>query len=375
MTINDQVLYENFTYDRKKVYSEINRVNTQISTGKKIQHSYEDGAIFSKSLKLESEVQNLEEVKDRTTEAKSYADSADSIMSDFDQTLRDFKTKLINAANQTLNQDNYEAIATELEGSLDHMKNLANTSFNGIYLFSGTDTSVAPIDDEGNYHGNDEPLSTIISKNIKIPYSIDGETLFLGETSKHKIVSTNIELKNQNNDEIIKTTDKIDDLIKDSDGSDIYFFISGTKSDGSSFKEKFSFDSDNTMDDLLTRIGSEFGNTSDTKVVNVTLNEKGNIVVEDLQKGKSLLNLNIVGFQGGNSDSETDLTQVQYDKIIKFTTSNFDSPLGVDEDRQMNSFYFEKEGSTLRGNDPIIADKEFATNSTLLEDIAKQTDL
>ena len=370
MTINNQVLYDNFTFDRKKVYSEINRVNTQISSGKKIQHSYEDGAIFTKSLRLDSEVKNLEEIKDRTTEAKAYADSADSVMSEFDLTLRDFKTQLINAANQTLNQDNYEAIAAELENSKEHMMNLANTTLNGIYLFSGTDTNVAPIDSKGNYHGNDKPLSTVISKNVKLPYSIDGQTLFLGETSEHKTISTNVKLINQNTDETIKTTDKVDDLIKDSSGSQINIFISGTKSDGTSFKDKFAFDSNNTMDDLLVKIGKEFGNTTDTKLVDVSLDKNGNIVVEDLQKGKSALSLNIVGFQGGNSDTETDLTQVQYDKVIKFTTSKFDSPLGVDEDRQMNTFYFDKKGSTLRGNDPILVDHEFATNNTLLKDIA-----
>jgi len=370
MTINNQVIYDNFTFDRKKLYSEIDRTNTQISSGKKIQHSYEDASIFTQSMRLESEVQNLEEIKDRTTEAKSYADSADSIMSEFDLTLRDFKTQLINAANQTLNQDNYEAIAAELENSKEHMINLANTKVNGIYLFSGTNTSVAPIDNEGDYHGNDKPLSTVISENINMPYTIDGQTLFLGETSEHKTISTNVKLKNQNTDETIKTTDKVDDLIENSTGDQINIFISGTKSDGTSFKDKFSFDSNNTMDDLLVKIGKEFGNTTDTKVVDVSLDDNGNIVVEDLQKGKSALSLNIVGFQGGNSDTETDLTNVSYDNVIKFTTSNFDSPLGVDEDRQMNTFYFDKSGSSLRGNDPILVDHEFATNQTLLKDIA-----
>jgi len=105
MTITSQVIYDNFTFDRKNLYSEIDKVNTQISSGKKIQHAYDDASIFTQSLRLESEVQNLEEAKDRTTQAKTYADSADSIMTEFDLTLRDFKTQLINASNQTLNDD------------------------------------------------------------------------------------------------------------------------------------------------------------------------------------------------------------------------------------------------------------------------------
>ena len=369
MTINSQVLYDNFTYDHKQVYSEINKTNAQISSGKKIQHAYENGAIFTKSLRLDSEVKNLEKIKDRTTSAKVYADNADSIMTEFDLTLRDFKTKLINASNETLNEDNYEALATELEGLKEHMKDLANTSVNGIHLFSGTNTNISPIDNEGNYLGNEQPLKIIISNDIDISYSIDGQTLFLGEENKNKVVSTNVNLKNYNTNENIQANDTIESLIENSTGDDINIFISGTKHDGTNFKTKISLDTNNTMEDLLIKVGEEFGNTNDTKVVDVTLDD-GKIVVSDLQNGKSSLNLNMVGFQGGNSDNETDLTNVTYDNVIKFTHSNFNSPLGVDEDRQMNSFYFEKSGSTLTGNNPILANGEYADNTTLLSDIA-----
>jgi len=196
MQVSQQVLLNNFAYDSKRVYEQISKTNTQISSGKKIQHSYEDGGIATKSLRLDSEVKNLEEVKQRTSEAKLIADSADSTMSEFDTTLRDFKTKLLQAANSTMSADNYQSLAVELTGLKDHIKNLSNTKINGVYLFSGTNTNIKPIDDHGNYHGNDSELTTTISKNVKNPYSIDGKSLFLGDYDTHKTISTNIQLRN-----------------------------------------------------------------------------------------------------------------------------------------------------------------------------------
>ncbi len=370
MTVNNQVIYDNFTYDHNKLYGEINKTNTQISSGKKIQHSYEDAKVFTQSLRLDSEVKNLDEVQDRTTEAKIVADSADSVMSEFDSTLRTFKTKLIQASNQTLNSDDYQALATELEAEKDHMINLANTSINGSYLFSGTDTNIAPIDQNGDYHGNDKSLETIISKNVKTPYSINGQELFLGDYDTKKTISTNVKLLNQDTNEPIKSTDKISDLISDPTNNKINLFISGKQSDGTAFKKKVSFDTDATMEDMLSSIGTAFGNTDTTKLVDVNLDKNGNITVNDTQSGKSSLSLDLVAVQGGNSDNETTLTDVTYDNIIHFTKSGFEKLNSTDEDLQIDTFKFKKDGGTLSSNTPLMVDGEYATNKTLLKDMA-----
>lgn len=370
MNVNNQVVFDNFSYNHKKLYGEINKTNTQISTGKKIQHSYEDSTVFTQSLRLDEEVQNLEEVEDRTSESKIIADSTDSVLNDFDESLRTFKTKLLTAANPTMNSDNYEALAAELEKEKDHMLNLANTQINGVYIFSGTNTNIPTMDQNGNYQGNSTPLTTTISKDVKVPYTLSGKELFLGDSNLNKVISTNVKLINQNTDKTITTTDKIDDLIKDSDGSQINFFISGIRHDGSSFREKVAYDSNSTMQDLLDTIGEKFGNTNDTKLVNVTLDENGSINIEDLQNGKSALSLTMSAFQGGNSDDETDLTQVTYDKKIELVQSNFDSPLNVEEDLQTNSFYFKKNGAILNSNVPLLSGEEYATNKSKLSEMA-----
>ncbi len=370
MYVNQQVTIDDFSFYHKKVYDEINKTNTQISSGKKIQHSYDDASIATKSLRLDSQVKDLEEVKKRTNEAKIIADSADSVISDFETTLKTFKTKLIQAANSTLNSDNYQSLATELAGLKKHLQSLANTQVNGIYLFSGTNTNIKPIDELGNYLGNDKELNITISKNVKAPYSIDGKSLFLGSYDKHKTISTNIQLRNYSEDRVIQSSDKIKDLIENPTSDNINFFISGIKSDGSAFKSKISLDPNTTVNDLLTSIGTAFGNTDTTKFVNVTLSESGNIVVEDVTKGKSAMDLKIVGVQGGNSDNETDLTQVTYDNIINFTKSNFNKIYATDESLQIDSFYFAKDGSTLKSNVALLANKEFVTNQTKLSDIA-----
>ena len=292
-------------------------------------------------------------------------------MSEFDDTIRNFKTKLLNAANATLNSDNYEAIANELEKEKDHMINLANSKINGTYIFAGSSTNIKPIDNDGNYQGNDKNLETIISKGIKVPFSINGEDLFKGESNINKTISTNIQLRNQSEDRVITTSDKVKYLIANPTGDDINFFISGSKGDGSDFKSIKSLDPESSVSDLLDSIASSFGNTATTKFVNVELSDSGNITVTDIKSGKSSLELNLVGAQGGNSATQTDLKSVTYDNIINFTTSGYNKvDAGVEESLQMDNFYFEKDGATLSSNTPLFSDGNFIDNTTLVKDVA-----
>jgi len=272
-----------------------------------------------------------------------------------------------------MSADNYQSLAVELTGLKDHIKNLSNTKINGVYLFSGTNTNIKPIDDNGNYHGNDSELTTTISKNVKNPYSIDGKSLFLGDYDTHKTISTNIQLRNHSEDRVIQSGDKIKELIENPTDDDINFFISGIKGDGIAFKSKVSMNPDTTVDDLLSKIGESFGNTSTTKFVNVSLSDSGNIVVEDINKGKSQLDLKLVGVQGGNSSSETDLTSVTYDKIINFTKSDFEKVNSTDESLQIDTFYFKKDGALLSSNVPLFANGKNVDNTTKLTDIANGT--
>ncbi len=368
--VNRGIIFNNFQYDRKNIYDRINKTQSQISSGKKIQHSYENSVIFAKSIKIDDEVKDLDNIKIRTQKAKDIADSSDSLLSDFVSDIRDFRTKLISAATSTLNSNDYQILANELEGIKKHMMGLANTKVNGIYLFSGTNTNIRPIDENGNYHGNDKELTTIISKDITTPYSVDGKSIFLGDTDKNKVISTNVMLKNQSTGNFIKNTDQLRDLIKNPTTNGINFFISGKKHNGSAFKSVVSMKTTSTINDLLDKIGEAFGNTNDTKFVDVTLNDNGSISIKDLTTKKSNLSLNIVGFQGGNSDTQRDLTQVTYDNIIQFTKSDFRSPLSVEESLNTDAYYFQKEGAILTSNTPLIYNEKFATSSVKLEELA-----
>ena len=50
----------------------------------------------------------------------------------------------VEGANSTLNTSNRQALAQQIQGIQQDILGLANTSYNGEYLFSGTKTTTQP---------------------------------------------------------------------------------------------------------------------------------------------------------------------------------------------------------------------------------------
>jgi flagellar hook-associated protein 3 FlgL len=353
MRILQSGIYDKFIQDQSRAKGELDRLTTQISSGKKIEHAYEDSSVYIDTLRLDSEINALQGIQNRTEKSKVITDASDAAMNDFDTTLIDFKTKLIQAANGTLNDDNLRSMAEELEQSKEHLMNLANSSVNGQYLFSGSAVNVKPIDSEGGYHGNDRPLKTLISESSEVPYSIDGQSLFLGiDDSVKKSVSSNVHLQNQTSNETLTTSDTVADLLGSSGSG--YFYLTGTKHDGEAFKEKITLNGSDDIAKLLDEITLAYDSS-----VKAELSSDGTIVIVDNKAGNSKLDFQMVA-SNENVTNLDDLTSK-----IEFTKSANSS----NNDRAK----FDKNGNILSGNVALVYGDGFATNATKLSDMAKHS--
>ena len=341
MRITDSLFYldtkSNYQDSLKKLYD----ANSQISSGSKIQNSYEDSSVYVDTMRLNDEISIFNQVKKSSSKAQTFANNTDSTMNELDDTLIKFKSKLIQASNAPNSTTNLGAIADDLSAMRDHLESIANTSINGQFLFSGSALDTKPISDDGLYKGNSEKLTSLVGSGVQLPYNVDGESLFLGQDSDYeKIVSTNVKMYNKTTQEdsgdkvYLKSSDTIQDLVggdTNTNGKTV-FYLSGRKPDGSTFNDKFSLDGTSKISDLLDSIGTSYGNTSTNKVVDVSLNSYGQIEVKDLQKGNSLLEMNIFGAidrtasgaVGGADQSDIDnLASQKNVEIISFDKSSF----------------------------------------------------
>ncbi len=381
MRVTQFTIFNNFVNSQQNDLNALTKVQTQLSSGKKIEYMYDDPIIFTKDLKFQEEINSFTQIKKSAQFAKTFANETDTVLNEISNTLDSFKVKLIQASNDTNNSTSRMAIAKELQGELNHLKDLANTSLDGKYIFSGSAFDRAPISSDLKYEGNDKKVKAFLGNGVEREYNIDGKSLFLGRDDDYKkhiglnviqynkikefpnfVVRQNGKYyidKDNPKDSIANTEniqkefvtidkDKIDTTpiraltgvrdFKNSDGTYTsgtdYFFIHGKRSDGSAINTSFELSNDASIKTLLNKIGEVYGNTDTYKNVDVYLNDAGEIQIKDLKTGKMITDFYMVA--GGKSfkdqippSSIKDLIRGDSDgkpyDIAVFQKSSFDS--------------------------------------------------
>ncbi|GAA9166604.1 flagellar hook-associated protein FlgL [Helicobacter pylori] len=358
--------YNQMNNYQNALQNKINDANTQIASGLKIRYGYQNSDINNQNLKFQYEENTLDQGIDVAQNAHTSTLNTDKALQEFSKTMEAFKTKLIQSANDVHSETSRTAIANDLERLREHMMNVANTSIGGEFLFGGSKVDRPPIDSEGKYHGNGENLNALISSDNLVPYNISGQDLFLGaDKDKHKLITTNIKLLNQNKlhpdvmdalehsslpeEVFIKPSDTLRELIGDNDKDPTndpkeFFYLQGIRPDGSSFKEKFALDkayqnkeSATKVSDLLDRIGHAYGNTSQNKVVDVSLNNWGQIEIKNLTPGSENLDFHLISSDGDFDD--LDALRSSAKRVTEYVKSAFVTDRSLSQVKAVPNMY------------------------------------
>ncbi len=358
--------YNQMNNYQNALQNKINDANTQIASGLKIRYGYQNSDINNQNLKFQYEENTLDQGIDVAQNAHTSTLNTDKALQEFSKTMETFKTKLIQSANDVHSETSRTAIANDLERLREHMMNVANTSIGGEFLFGGSKVDRPPIDSEGKYHGNGEDLNALISSDNLVPYNISGQDLFLGaDKDKHKLITTNIKLLNQNKlhpdvmdalehsslpeEVFIKPSDTLRELIGDNDKDPTndpkeFFYLQGVRPDGSSFKEKFALskayqnkESATKVSDLLDKIAHAYGNTSQNKVVDVSLNNWGQIEIKNLTPGSENLDFHLISSDGDFDD--LDALRSSGKRVTEYVKSAFVTDRSLSQVKAVPNMY------------------------------------
>ncbi len=111
--------------------------------------------------------------------------TADSTLSSINSALQQALSLGVEAANGTESTSDQAAIANQLQGIQTQILSLANTTYEGNYLFGGTVTNTAPFvlgGDDGSgvaYSGNTDVNEVSIGTGYNLAVNVPGSQLFL----------------------------------------------------------------------------------------------------------------------------------------------------------------------------------------------------
>ena len=161
----------------------LNTATQQLSTGRNVNQLSDNPAAVAALVGNHNQAGQDDQFLQNISSLQSRLQVSDSALSNVVTALNRALSIGTEGANGTLNTADRQAVATEVQGLTSQLLSLANTTYQGTYLFSGTAVATQPFTlntatNAVTYGGNANTTSVQISTGNSINTSVPGSQLF-----------------------------------------------------------------------------------------------------------------------------------------------------------------------------------------------------
>lgn len=179
MRITNSMLINNFRRNLNVNLAEMERLQDQMSSGKKIKKPSDDPVNLVSALRLRSTITETEKYVANVNAALSWLETTDVALGQAGDLLQRVRELVVQGANDALPQASRQAIAAEVRQIKEQLLQVANTSHDGRYIFGGFKTLTQPFNAAGNYLGDAvADIQYEISPGIKMTVNVTGDDVF-----------------------------------------------------------------------------------------------------------------------------------------------------------------------------------------------------
>tara|TARA_B100001029_G_scaffold179865_1_gene191787 strand:- start:442 stop:1386 length:945 start_codon:yes stop_codon:yes gene_type:complete len=174
MRISENMMTSSILKSINASKSRMNTIQNQLSSGKKIFESSDDPFAFAKASRFKSIIDRNEQYLRSINIGLGFVEATQTHLEDINNLIQDAKEMATQAADDSLNAENREAMAQEINSMLIELESIANGKFDGDYLFNGTDVNLnspntpftlVALDENGNGVIDDDEKNNFVSIN------------------------------------------------------------------------------------------------------------------------------------------------------------------------------------------------------------------
>lgn len=152
MRLTTNILMSNLLTNLTASEERSNKLQTQIQSTKLFSKPSEDPAAAAKAYRYRTQLSKIEQYIKNTDDGMEQLKAQEEALSTYNDCIQRARELNVDATGVTLNAENKQAIATELEQIREQMLSVMNTSYNGKYVFSGFQTDQKLVDEKtGRY--------------------------------------------------------------------------------------------------------------------------------------------------------------------------------------------------------------------------------
>lgn len=200
MRVTSSMIYEQLTKSFREHMKSLSVAYNMVSTGKKINRPSDDVVGMARAMDYKVSLGENEQYKRNIEEAYAHLSFAEGVMSSVSNVLTRARELAMEAANDTQNAQNRDAIAEEVADLRDHLLSLANSKFRDRYIFSGFKTDTESFNSSFTYKGDSKEIEVMVDRNATVAINIPGSTAFFVEGETFFKILDDLRIALENND-------------------------------------------------------------------------------------------------------------------------------------------------------------------------------
>ena len=189
MRVTQGMMVGNFLNNLNNNFKIMDKIQEQMSTGRKINRPSDDPVGVVSSLRLRTGLTETEKYLGNTEDARAWLETTDIALGQAGDILHRVRELTIQGANDTLPPQSQNAIAKEVHQLREQMVQVANSSHDGRYIFGGFQTTTVPFTGAGAYTGDTNTISYEIGINMTIPVNVTGDAAFINAQNVFQLLT------------------------------------------------------------------------------------------------------------------------------------------------------------------------------------------
>ncbi len=151
MRVTNTMMANNMMRNLTRNMNRMEKMQQQMASGKKFSRPSDDPIGVSRSLRLNTEVANMEQYRRNADDTQSWMDTTEMAISNMNTILQRANELAVQAASETNSIEERKTIAGEITELRNQLVQIGNTNYAGSYIFSGFKTDKPLFNSAGKY--------------------------------------------------------------------------------------------------------------------------------------------------------------------------------------------------------------------------------